>query len=127
MIAYVSAPSTPPNAPVTTRATSRAQKFVARPQANVPQVNPATSVSSAFLRSNRSIPSAASSPTTHALNVYDDTIRPNFAGVMLKNRCSDGSSGITIMKSMMFANCTAARISSRARSFKCAYTWACSA
>src|SRR2546426_731115 len=59
---------------------------------------------------------AASRPTTPELIVYAATSALKFPGPRRNSRISCGPSGIMIMKSMMWVNCTAASSSSRERS-----------
>jgi hypothetical protein len=62
-------------------------------------------------RAKRSTIEDATSPAAPAANVYDDTINPNCAGSIRRVRINCGPSGMTIMKSTIVVNCTAARMS----------------
>jgi hypothetical protein len=67
-------------------------------------------------RAKRSTMAEATSPAAPAAKVYDETIMPNWAGVIAKVRINCGPSGMTIMKSTITVNCTAARIQRTIRS-----------
>jgi len=73
-------------------------------------------VSNARLRSKRSINRAASNDAMPALMVYAATIAPNCRGSRLIYAIYTGPSGITIMKSTMCVNCTAASTSKSSHS-----------
>ena len=70
-------------------------------------------------RAKRSTIDEATSPAAPAAKVYDETIRPNCAGPMSSVRISCGPSGMTIMKSTIVVNCTAARMNRMSRSGAC--------
>ena len=63
-------------------------------------------------REKRSTIDEAISPASPAANVYEETTSPNCAGPIFSVRISCGPSGITIMKSTIVVNCTAASMSS---------------
>ena len=65
-MAMTTEPMTPPNRPVTVRASSSVEKFCARPHHRVPSRKPVKKNSSNFLRSKRSAKPAVSRPETPA-------------------------------------------------------------
>ena len=67
-------------------------------------------------RAKRSTTEDATSPAAPAANVYEETISPNWAGEMPSVRINCGPSGMTIMKSTIVVNWTAARMNSTSRS-----------
>lgn len=58
----------------------------------------------------------ANKPDAPAANVYEETNKPNSALPMSKSAMNCGPNGIMIMKSMMWVNCTPAKVHNSKRS-----------
>lgn len=80
-------------------------------------MNNAYSASISLRRSKRSIYVAASKLEMAAVNVYDDSNKPNWCVSICKTRVNCGPRGIMIMKSRMCVNCMPASASKNRNSF----------